>query len=529
MRTPRDYQTDLIRRAAISLKQNKWVIVQSPTGSGKSFVMLLIAESGMKKGKTFLVLTESQKIFSQLSTEFGAFRINAKTNYFTLWPGNVYVAMSQSLANRPKIIQSFLDLGDDLILMIDEAHVGTTKKVIELFPGPRLGFTATPAYKWAKFLPELYNDLVPGLQVEELISKKALCPYRHIGRKKIESSDLVLSSTGDFTEASQEKAFSSTKVFEGLYEDLNTVNFRCGIIYVASIKQCEQVYNNLNNIGYNCAINHSKLSQERQKEEMYKFEHSPDCFLMVSVGSLTKGYDNPIIDLVVLLRATTSLPLYLQMVGRGGRPLTKQDDINRFNSKDHCHQIKTKDFFTCLDYGLNFYRFDAWDADRDWEELWKAQPKRAAEAAPVKECPECQSYLATSARICKWCGYEYPEQEAKFEQGELVYFTPGASRFAGKYISELLPHELAEWAKEKNKKNRAIRVAMARRQRERWEKSESNFLKEFGEAMGYKPNWYQVKTGEIIEHEKNAALAADSAASFDVTKHALLYHDHKIR
>jgi len=145
LRIPRDYQKNLVKQAAVALKKDKWVIVQSPTGSGKSFMMLIITEGGLKKGKTFLVLTESKKIFNQLSNEFGAVRINAKTNYFVMRKNNVYVAMSQSLANRPKILQQFLDLGDDLILIIDEAHIGTTRKVIELFPGNRLGFTATPA------------------------------------------------------------------------------------------------------------------------------------------------------------------------------------------------------------------------------------------------------------------------------------------------------------------------------------------------------------------------------------------------
>lgn len=515
IRTERDYQVSIRKNTGRQMLRDKWVLVQSPTGSGKSFIMFNMISNGLRKGKTFLVLTESKKIFDQLSNEFDAYRINARTKYFAMRKNNVYVAMSQSLANRDRIIQSFLDLGDQLIVMIDEAHIGTTKEVIKVFPGNRIGFTATPAYRWAKFLPDLYKSIVVGPQVEELIQKGALSPYRHIGRKKVDSSKLKTNkSTGEYTEASQERAFGTSQVFDGLYEDLRAIKYKCGMIYVASIKQCEEVHAKLIEHGFVCAISHSKRADN--DDQMKRYHDDPDCNLMVSVAGLTKGYDNPIIDLVVLFRATTSLPLYLQMAGRGGRVL-KPNDLVNYRSRNSCPELQEKLFFTVLDYGLNFDRFGAWDSDRPWEELWLATPVRDKEAAPVKECPMCESYVPTSAVRCKWCGYIWPVEKKQLAIGDLIDFNETATKLLGRRVGELSPEELADYAKSKNAANRAIRIAKARRQVEKWKQTWAvkydglddgligkNYLKDFGKAMGYKDNWFGVATGDIKRHESLA-------------------------
>jgi len=477
MREVRKYQVDFVNNFIRALFKDKHVIGQSPTGSGKSYMMSQVIERGTSKGYTFLVLTESKKIFTQLSNEFNAIRINAKTNYFVVRRGAVYVAMSQSLSNRKSIIQQFLNLGDNLILLTDEAHIGTTRKVIELFPGMRGGFTATPAWRWAKFLPDLYKSIVLGPQVEELIQNGSLAPYRPIGREKIEQSDLKTDSKGEYTEKSQEYAFGKTEIYDGLYEDLKNISYTKCIIYVASIKQCDDVYDNLLLHGYKCAVFHSK--NEESEQHITNF-HGEEVDIMVSVAALTKGYDNPKIDLVVLFRATTSLPLYLQMCGRGGRPLPGKKN------------------FIVLDYGLNYKRFGSWDADRDWEKLWLPQPKKAELPAPVKLCPSCDSYLHTSAMFCKWCEYEFPKIETQYQQGELVDQREPYTELIGMRLSDLNPQQLAIYAKTKNKSQYAIRIAKSQRLQQKIERpDEENWLKQFGSAMGYKPNWYMVNTRDI--------------------------------
>ena len=65
--------------------------------------------------------------------------------------------------------------------------------------------------------------------------------------------------------------------------------------------------------------------------------------MISNVGILNAGFDCPDIDVVILYRATMSLPLFLQMVGRGSR--TTQSKSN----------------FTILDFGNNIQRHGFWE------------------------------------------------------------------------------------------------------------------------------------------------------------------------
>lgn len=473
MKTLRPAQATLVNDTIRQVHKDKHIICQAATGFGKSFMMWSIIQRGLQRGKTFLVLSESIKIFIQLCNEFGAIRIDSGTGILAVRTGNVYVAMSQSLANRKRIIEQFQAI-TDLYLFIDEAHVGTSRKVIEQFPGYRVGFTATPVWKIAKWLPDLYTSIVIGPQIFDVQQDGHLCTYRHIGRSKIQEGDLVVKG-GEYTEKSQEYAFSKIEVYDGIYADLKTVPYRKCVVYCASIHQCEEVTANLRSHGYIATVYHSQDAESAANLAMFT-DMDSGVNICVSVAALTKGWDFPAIDLVVLFRATKSLALYLQMCGRGGRPIPGQ-----------------KTHFQVLDYGLNFQRFGAWDADRDWLTLWQP-PKNARKKelpAPVKQCPQCESFVHPTATVCKWCDYIFPVMERVLAQGDLADFTAAYAALLGRKLSELDPWQLATFARTKNKTSHAIRVAKAR------EYEQEGFLKNFGEAMGYKRMWAYIQRDSL--------------------------------
>jgi type I site-specific restriction endonuclease len=49
-------------------------------------------------------------------------------------------------------------------------------------------------------------------------------------------------------------------------------------------------------------------------------KETPDA-IVTSVGILTTGFDEPTVECIILNRATRSLTLYHQMIGRGSRRL----------------------------------------------------------------------------------------------------------------------------------------------------------------------------------------------------------------
>jgi len=448
MKQLRPYQKETIKKTAIALKNNRRVILQSPTGSGKSFMMYSIIQSAIHKGKTILVMSESTKIYKQLVKEFMAIQINADTKFLYVEPNRVYCAMVQSLKNRPKILKQFFDIyekdNDNLILICDEAHLGNFSRVIDLFNPETylIGCTATPDYRVAKHLPKLYRALVPGVSVKYLIEEKNLCDYKHIARTKADLSQLVMKN-GEFTEDSQDQVFSSSVVYDGLFEDLKNIKYNKCVIFVASIKQCEKLQNQLSSHGYSTSIYHSGLNDG--DSQLDKFTNG-EIDILVTIRSLSKGWDYPPIDLVILMHATTSLALYLQEIGRGSRII--QDK---------------KYFFTVLDYADNWKRHGLYYDDRPWEELWKEKPKKKrdkTDVMAVKMCPECESIIPSMARICEYCGAELLV-EKQLEKGDLVDITELFNSIRGKWVKDLTPEELALYVQKEDKKLYGLRVAKA--------------------------------------------------------------------
>ncbi len=90
-------------------------------------------------------------------------------------------------------------------------------------------------------------------------------------------------------------------------------------------------------IAFASSVNHSKLLVAKFQSEGISAEHIDGstpfdvrnrCFTMLreghinvlsSVGVLSEGYDEPLVEVVMLLRRTLSKSLYIQQVGRGLR------------------------------------------------------------------------------------------------------------------------------------------------------------------------------------------------------------------
>jgi superfamily II DNA or RNA helicase len=479
LKTSHPYQATIENAIPKYLAEYGSVIVQAPTGSGKSHIINKTVQRIERAGKIALVLSDNLTIHEQLVTECAAVRIDSAVKSLQILQGFCYVAMTQSLRNRAAIIKQLQDLGERLVVLVDECHRNTMTPLIEqLAPRWLIGFSATPHYKWAKHLPLLYKSLIQGPQVSQLVQDGFLAHYRHIIRTGANLAELVIRGQ-DYSEESQERVFSGPRMYDGLFQDLPILRGKKVAVFTASIKLCEQLHQQFLDHGYKACRYHSGLTDGEY--QLARFTTLGECDVIISVGSLTLGWDHKSIDTIVLWRKTTSLPLYLQMIGRGSRTLEGK------------HQ------FTVIDYAGNYESFGAWDMDRDWNELWQPPPKRRistyAGVASSKDCPVCNALLAQSARSCFNCGYIYPAEEMRLVEGKLVEVQNTLAAMVGRKPSQLTPQELANYAKFKQKKAHAIRVARAMGE---------PFLREFAQAIGYKKTWVdyqlkQIKPGEEVK------------------------------
>lgn len=462
------------------LYAEKRIIACAATGAGKSKVFCTIAVGALQKGKTVLIISESRRIFSQIQAEIECVEISAGYDGMYIEPNKVYLAMAQTLIRRPHLILQFFKLEYNLLTINDECHIGAATKILEqLLYCWLMGFSATPSAREAPHLITLYRDIVVGPQPHELVLAGRLAPYKHYARHPADLKQLE-TQYGEFTEESQRKVFETRKVYDGLINDLRTVPHKKCLIFTSCIEHCDKLTDELLKNGFYAVKVHSGLDYTTYEYNLAQFTKRliPIC---VSVGILTKGFDFPPIDLIVLHRATTSLPLYLQMIGRGSRVW------------------KGKTHFTVLDYGDNYKRHYLWDYEHDWKTLWcEKKKKKKLGAAPVKNCPRCERIVPVTARTCPECGWVFQktkeEKEEEKQKTVLLEITKYYNeKLVGKKISELSARELAMYCKLKNKSAFAIRVARSRKDR--------TFLEEFCAAMGYRKAWVDHQL-ELINGQK---------------------------
>src|SRR4030095_10877094 len=125
------------------------------------------------------------------------------------------------------------------------------------------------------------------------------------------------------------------------------------LIFNNGIATSQYVYATFQDAGYDIRhLDHTHSAGER-REILDWFKNKPDAIL-TSVSILTTGFDEPTVESIILNRATKSLTLYFQMIGRGSRVLEDKKE------------------FTVIDLGNNLNRFGLWDEPVDWASIFKA-------------------------------------------------------------------------------------------------------------------------------------------------------------
>lgn len=488
--TLHQYQQAFQRNISIAVRDHGRTLACSATGSGKTKTFIDTAAKARQKGRTVLILSESIRIFGQIQQEISATEIYAGKNYKTIQPKFIYLAMAQTLMRRPHLIEQFYALGSNLLIIVDEAHVGTGAIILKTLSNALvIGFTATPE---GKHLQEIYRHCVMGPQPHELVVNGYLCGYNHIARERADIAQLRLNSAGDeYSEESQEEVFESKIVYEGLIEDLRSVKFKKGLIYCASINDCEHTYATLTANGFTCVRIHTRMEKEEQHTAINKFENGLTP-LMINVAMLTKGYDYPPVDLVVGKLKTKKLSKYIQMIGRGSRVLQHELPLPI--------DQRTKQRFTCLDYGQNWKMHYHWDYEHDWASIWQGKQPKKPGVPPIKYCPQCEFLMPASARKCSNCGYEFVslhiDEVEQQPETVLIEVTSEYTKLVDKKVSQLNPKELATYAQTKNRKQFAMRIARAKAQA-----GDHEFLRAYGACMGYKWQW-AVRMLEDMPQEK---------------------------
>ena len=316
----RPYQEDIINQAT---KAKGSVLVEAPTGAGKSIIASQIAINEIKNGGTVLIVTPKITLLEQLADTFKSLKpqiIHGTKKYDR--EHNVFVSTLQT-AHRKKL--GF----EPSMIMIDEVHYGFSGKMIEQllkdFKGKLVGLSATPYDKQGKPLQGFETHL-NKYDLNYMISNSYLVPLISYQPIKVNLKD-IRTTAGDYNQSDLDAKFNNIEsvmqVVDATKEMIMSRNQ--GLVFCITIKHSEVMANAFNDAGISAKAIHSNMSKDEQQKVMNDFKNGK-LKLLTNPDMLTTGFDYPSADFVILARATKSQNLYKQMVGRVLRLAPNKDN-----------------------------------------------------------------------------------------------------------------------------------------------------------------------------------------------------------
>lgn len=375
-----------------------------PTAGGKTPVMAKVCKDavGLWKGRV-VILAHVKELLEQTADKLNAICPEVRYGVFSAGLKRRDRTHPVIIAGIQSVYQRACEFDPFDLVVIDEAHMippdgdGMYRQFLAdakvVNPNLRIiGFTATPfRLKTGSICtPDgLLNRVCYEVGVRELIVQGYLCPL--ITKAGINKADFsrVHVRAGEFVCDEIESIMDDDRLVEAACEEVVTyaANRNAVLIFASGIKHGDHIVRVLREKhGIECGFVSGDTPTADRDAILGRFKAGGLKYLC-NVNVLTTGFDAPNIDCVVLVRPTLSAGLYYQMVGRGFR---------LHPSKQNC---------LVLDFGGNVLRHGPVDQIR-------VKPCNTGNGqAPVKECPECRSLIATGYARCPDCGYEFPPPE----------------------------------------------------------------------------------------------------------------------
>lgn len=424
MTTLRPYQFGIVREISQHYQAGQMaVLLQMPTGSGKTRTAAYIVEKYASTGRQVLWLVHREELLMQAAMTFAEQGVRHKLvcattseraikvaefrefgRSFVASDAMVVIASIQTLVRRLDAL-TWLQPSQ---IVADECHLSlatTWRRVLDHWPQARLlGLTATPVrldqQSFARKDGGLYDQIVLGPSPADLIEWGSLAKYKLYGPPVRFRDDVKLHRKGgDFDTKDLEKEMDTPVIYGdviGHYAALS--KGKPAIAFCPTVATAERFAQAFRDAGYRAIALDGQTDDAVRRRSLQQLGRG-ELDVVTSVSILVEGTDVPFATTALMLRRTESLSLYLQAVGRVMRP---------HPDKEHAIIL---DFVGVT--GIHGYP----DDEREWS--LEGRPKRKSRAANdnepdvlIKTCPKCFA-IHKPAPVCPSCSFEYPVKERR--------------------------------------------------------------------------------------------------------------------
>lgn len=374
-------------------RRNKAVLLQAPTGSGKTVIAASLVHGSRNKGTRCMMVVPRLELLRQSELTFEEYQI--PFSYCAAGrPMNLhartFLATSGTLLNRiRKRIAPEIDL-----LIIDETHYGGAglNEIIAYYKARGtwiIGLSATPSRLDGKGLDCWYDDMVQGPSIEWLIRNKRLSDYRLFAPSMPDISG-IKTVAGDFARGDLAARMEADKknVGNAVQHYRQHAFGKLLIVYTASRLASEIACQMFRDAGVPASTIDGEDDDATRKSIIRSFARR-ELLALVNCDLLTFGFDlsaasgmDVCVEAMSDLRPTQSLALQMQ---KWGRALRKKDEPALI-----------------FDHAGNAMRHGLPDDEREWSLQGRDKKKGKGDETRVAPTKQCSGGYRDEARTGEW-------------------------------------------------------------------------------------------------------------------------------
>lgn len=320
----RHYQINLINKVLKSFEANNKLMMQLPTGGGKTFILANLVKGWVGDSKRVLVLVHRKELINQIYETLCKFGIYAGViqaeHKITNYNLPVQVASIQTLVKR--------EFPEADYIVIDEAHhVGlenTYGKILNEYQNAKvLGVTATPVRLDGKGFDDVFEELITEISVKELIQQGFLSDF-DVYSCPVDLKGIKI-KMGDYNEKQLGERLNNQEIIGDLVSSWVKYAYKKRtIVFAVNVAHSLNIVNRYKEYGAKAAHIDGTTPKTIRDAIIEKFKNG-ELDILSNCNIVSEGFDVPACECVQLARPTKSLVLYLQQVGRGLRPFAEKE------------------------------------------------------------------------------------------------------------------------------------------------------------------------------------------------------------
>jgi DNA repair protein RadD len=391
------------------------IVVQSPTGAGKTLLAAHLFAGSIAKGKRPMFTVPDITLVEQTLKSFERVGIHdvgviQAQHERTDWDAQVQIASVKTLIRR--------ELPDVDLIVIDECHV-QFDKLNDLLDGEKwkdkaiVGLSATP---WARGMGLHWTKLIVGATIKELIAEGILCGFQGYGPDQDVDLSGVRIVKGEFDEGQSSAIMRDARIVADVVEQWRKHGSVERIfMFCVDRAHAREQQAKFEAAGIPFGYIDGTMDHKLEREPVFKAFREGKITGIASVGCLSRGVDEDV-HCIIDVAPTNSEMVFVQKIGRG---LRNPNGNKTLLILDHAGNASRLGMVTDIHH-------DTLDSRTPGD---RSKASSGNTGKKPHKCPSCNAIIPYGRAKCPICGAVLKvASHTTHAPGELSEYSSGQTR-----------------------------------------------------------------------------------------------------